>query len=48
MNPQNFTNEKITDADLGNMYLLYEEALVTRSSNSILFFKIDKETGLWT
>ena len=39
--------EKITEADLGNMYLLFEKALVTRSSSSILFFKIDPETGLW-
>jgi hypothetical protein len=29
------------------MYLLFDEALVTRSSSSILFFKIDPETGLW-
>lgn len=39
--------EKITNADLGNMYLLYDQALVTRSSSSILFFKIDPESGLW-
>jgi hypothetical protein len=30
------------------MYLLFDQALVTRSSSSILFFKIDSETGLWT
>jgi len=30
------------------MYLVYDQALVVRSSNSILFFKIDSETGLWT
>jgi len=29
------------------MFLLREEALVTVSSSSILFFKIDQETGLW-
>jgi len=29
------------------MYLLFDQALVTRSSSSILFFKIDEETGLW-
>jgi len=29
------------------MYLLFDQALVTRSSNSILFFKIDEETGDW-
>lgn len=30
------------------MYLIYDQALVTQSSGSIKFFKIDKETGLWT
>lgn len=40
--------ERITKDDLGAMYLLYDKALVTRSSNSILFFKIDPETELWT
>ena len=39
--------EIITTADLGTMYLLFDQALVVRSSSSILFFKIDKETGLW-
>jgi len=39
--------EKITDNDLGTMYLLFDQALVTRSSSSILFFKIDEETQLW-
>jgi hypothetical protein len=39
--------ECITTADLGTMYLLYDQALVVRSSSSILFFKIDKDTGLW-
>ena len=39
--------EKITDDDLGTMYLLFDQALVTRSSSSILFFKIDEETGDW-
>ena len=33
---------------MGDMYLLFDEALVTRSSSSILFFKIHPETGLWT
>ena len=47
-NKSKITLEKITDADLGNMYLLFDKALVTRSSSSILFFKIDPETGLWT
>ena len=29
------------------MYLLFDQALVVRSSSSILFFKIDQESGLW-
>jgi hypothetical protein len=39
--------ERIIEADLGAMYLLFDAALVTRSSSSILFFQIDPETGLW-
>jgi len=39
--------ERIIEADLGAMYLLFDAALVTRSSGSILFFRIDEETGLW-
>ena len=44
--------EQLTDSDLGSMYLLFDEALVARSSSSILFFKINKdktdgETGSW-
>jgi hypothetical protein len=31
--------ERITNADLGNMFLLFEQALVVRSSNFVLFFK---------
>ena len=46
-NPSDFRLEKITDNDLGTMYLLFDQALITRSSSSILFFKIDEETGLW-
>jgi len=37
--------EKITDADLGSMYLLFDKALIVRSSSSILFFKPSDETG---
>ena len=37
----------MTDKDLGNMYLLFDQALVVRSSSSILFFKINPETGKW-
>jgi hypothetical protein len=31
--------EKMTDMDLGQMYLVYNQALVVRSSSNILFFK---------
>jgi hypothetical protein len=31
--------EKITNADLGQMVLVYEKALISRSSNSMIFFK---------
>lgn len=31
--------EKMTHADLGDMYLAFEKALIVRSSNSILVFK---------
>ena len=46
-NPEDTTQEKITDDDMGSMYLLFDQALVTRSSSSILFFKIDEETKKW-
>jgi len=39
--------EKMTSADLGDMYLAFEKALIVRSSNSILIFKVDPETKLW-
>lgn len=29
------------------MYLVYGQALIVRSSNSIMFFKIHEETKLW-
>lgn len=45
--PKNCSAEKITDADLGSMYLLYDQALIVRSSSSILFFKQSEETGQW-
>ena len=38
-----------TQFALGTMYLLYDRALICRSSSSILFFKIDEENGgRWT
>lgn len=40
--------ELVTDSDFGSMFLLYDKALVVRSSSSVLFFKEHHETGLWT
>jgi len=40
------TQEVITTADLGQMHLVFDQALIVRSSNSILFFK--KIEGRWT
>lgn len=37
--PTVIKHEKVTDSDLGNMYLVFDKALITRSSSSILFFK---------
>ena len=42
-NPDDFWTEKLTDQDMGAMYIIFDEALVTRSSGSILFFKLQKE-----
>jgi hypothetical protein len=39
-NPREYLLDKMTEMDLGQMYLIYNQALVTRSSNEILFFKI--------
>ncbi len=36
----------MTELDLGQMFLVYEQALVARSSSDILFFKI--EVDEWT
>jgi hypothetical protein len=54
INPTEPRCEEIADSDLGTMYLVFDKApkpkgqcLVVRSSNSILFFKINPETGLW-
>jgi hypothetical protein len=46
-NPQQVQTSKLDIGDMGSMYLLFDRALVTRSSNSIRFFKIDDETGEW-
>jgi hypothetical protein len=38
----------MTDSDVGQMYLVYNQALVFRSSSDILFYKLKKNevTGL--
>ena len=40
--------EQLPLFDMGTMYLLFEQALIVRSSSTILFFKIHTETGVWT
>ena len=51
-NPLNYRFEQMTDMDLGQMFLLYNKALIARSSSKILFFKIvkdeDTEQKKWT
>lgn len=52
-NPANFKVEKMTDKDLGQMYLFNNKALIARSSSTVLFFKImadedDPEDKKWT
>mmetsp|Transcript_2923 Transcript_2923/g.4511 ORF Transcript_2923/g.4511 Transcript_2923/m.4511 type:complete len:194 (-) Transcript_2923:3193-3774(-) len=42
-NPSDFVLDKMTDMDLGQMYLVYNNALIARSSGDILFFKIVKD-----
>ena len=43
--------QRMTDKDLGQMYLVYNTALIARSSSDILFFKIeydpDTDERLW-
>ena len=38
----NYLYDRMTDRDLGQMYLVYNQALICRSSSQILFFKIVK------
>lgn len=38
--PEKSSHEKLTDQDMGSMYMLFDQALITRSSGSILFFKL--------
>jgi len=40
--PDGYTLEKMTDLDLGSMYLFKNKALIARSSSDIVFFKIKK------
>ena len=46
--PQEYTLSKMTDLDVGQMYLVYNQALVFRSSSDILFYRLKKNeiTGL--
>ena len=46
-NPSEYRLEKMTDMDLGQMYLVNNKALIARSSSRILFFKIieNEDTG---
>ena len=43
-----YTYDRMTEMDLGQMYLVYNSCLIARSSSDILFFKtqIDEETQL--
>ena len=36
----------MTDLDLGQMVLIYDQALVARSSGSIIFFKLEFDEDL--
>lgn len=46
-----YTFDRMTEMDLGQMYLVYNSALIARSSSDILFFKIevdeDTEERVW-
>lgn len=39
--------EQLPTADLGQMYLIFGEAVLARSSNSVILFKKQKEDGRW-
>ena len=39
-NSEEFRYDRMTDMDLGQMYLVYNKALIARSSSDILFFKL--------
>lgn len=42
-NSEQYTHERMTEMDLGQMYLVYNDALIARSSSDILFFKMIKD-----
>ena len=50
MDPKNKTSklEQLDTSELGPMYLIFDQILVTQSSGSVFFFKIDPETKQWT
>ena len=41
-----YTCDRMTEMDLGQMYLIYEKALIARSSGDILFFKLEMDEEL--
>jgi len=41
-----YTCDRMTEMDLGQMYLIYEKALIARSSGDILFFKREYDEDL--
>jgi hypothetical protein len=47
LNPSEAKYENLPVNDMGTMYLLFEKALIVRSSSTILFFKIDPVSGNW-
>ena len=38
-----YSYDRMTDMDLGQMFLIFNTALIARSSSDILFFKIEKD-----
>ena len=50
-NSEDYVFDRMTEMDLGQMYLVYNEALIARSSSDILFFKLEfdeqSETRKW-
>jgi hypothetical protein len=44
--PEHYQLEKITDLDLGQMYLIFNQILAVRTSSDITFFKLVYNTDL--